>query len=137
MSTDNLKSLLDQLDAQLPHDKAFMIVQLRRDRSQVFANRLGYGRFALEILRAAFFKDLAGTPGLPLLNIDKKEFLDPASHRPDFALNLADKFPTDFQVGPPPAKQGTCVGRVLYGALVLGVAALALIGAATVWSWAL
>lgn len=137
MNTDDLKRQIDLLDAQLPRDKAFMIIQRTRDGGNVYANRLGYARFALEILRAAYFKDLAGTPGLPVLNVEAKEFLDPASDRPNFALNLTDKMPTDFQPGPPTAKQGTCVGRVLHGVLVIGVALLAAIGAATVWSWVL
>ena len=126
-----LDELVTRLDGLVPKEGAHLTISANPDGNTAVGSRLGYLRFAVEMLRAAVRPAPSSDEAPPRILPNLDYLLTTGSETP-FDLCEIDE---SIVSRPPVASQLGAIGQLAAGVLTVGAIILLLIGSLVVWRW--
>ena len=128
MAENQVSELIEKLDAFVPRETASVQVQFDAEGGAVYANRNGYQRLGIELLKSV---SRAEAGKKERLEVDWDYLLSKDSDRADYTLLLVNELPNRSI---PNKEQGRDIGWLIFGLIILLVV-LASVGAVAIIRW--
>lgn len=128
MDEKQISQLVKELDALVPREAAAVQVQFDDEGGTIYANRNGYLRLGIELLRSVTMAEAGKTKRL---EVDWIYLLAKDSDQADYTPLLVDELP---KRAIPTKEQGRDVGWLIFGLIILLVFS-ASVGAVAIIRW--